>query len=122
MKSNIKFLIPLALLALVFAGDAAATPNAGAAAKTVFDQLGSFANLVTGGAFLAGIVVGVTALFKFKAYSDNPQQNKVTVPIILMMVAAGLIGLPAFLAMSKGSVLKGTGNSLDEGVYKKINN
>ena len=107
--------------ALLLVSDAAfAQQTAGDVAKGVFDQMKDFADVATAGAFLAGIVVGITALFKFKAYSENPQQNKVAVPIILAMVAAGLIGLPAFLNMSKDTVLDGTGNSLDQGVYNDI--
>lgn len=109
--------------ALLLMSEAAfAQQTAGDMARGVFDQMKDFADAATAGAFLAGIVVGITALFKFKAYSENPQQNKIAVPIILAFVAAGLIGLPAFLNMSKDTVLDGTGNSMDQGVYNDIGN
>lgn len=113
--------VMLAIGGMLVSASAFAQENAGAAAKTVYDQLGSFADLATGGAFLVGIFVGIAALMKFKAYNENPQQTKISTPIILALVAAGLIGLPAFLNMSKGSILEDdNNNSLDQSVYQNI--
>lgn len=110
----------VALSALVFSGVASAE-TAGDVADNLFDQLKSFANVATAASFLAGIVVGISALFKFKAYSENPQQTKVAVPIIMALVAACLIGLPAFLSMGKETMLDGETGSMNEGVYDDIN-
>lgn len=115
-----KAALATAFLTLVVSGQALAQQKAGDAADGVFDQLDSFANLATAGAFLVGIFMGILALLKFKAYNENPQQTKISTPIILMLVAAGLIGLPAFLNMSKDTVLEGEGNRLDAPVYDQI--
>lgn len=107
--------------ALLLVSDAVfAQQKAGDVARGVFDQMKDFADAATAGAFLGGIVVGITALFKFKAHSEDPQRNKIAMPIILSLVAAGLIGLPAFLNMSKDTILDGTGGSMDQGVYNDI--
>jgi Ca2+/Na+ antiporter len=126
MKTNLiqasKFLVP-ALLAFVALGTASASgATFGDAAQGVFDQMKDFANVATAASFLAGIVVGITALFKFKAYSENPQQTKIAVPIVLTLVAACLIGLPAFLTMGQNTILEGESGSMNEGVYDNIGN
>lgn len=96
------------------------TQTAGQVADRVGDQFASFANLATGGAFLVGIFVGIASLMKFKAYNENPQQTKISTPIVLALVAAGLIGFPAYLTMTKGTILDGDSNSLDNPVYQNI--
>lgn len=113
-----KFLFP-ALIALAVL-DSASAQTFGDSAKGVFDQMKDFADVATAAAFLAGIVVGITALFKFKAYSENPQQTKIAVPIVLTLVAAGLIGLPAFLTAGQNTILDGDSGSMDSGVYDSI--
>ena len=115
-----KAALATAFLTLVVSGQALAQQTAGDAAEGLFDQLPAFANLATAGAFLVGIFMGILALLKFKAYNENPQQTKISTPIILMLVAAGLIGLPSFLNMSKETVLQGEGNSLSAPVYDQI--
>lgn len=120
-QSN-KSVLLIAFVLLMFSQSAFAQATWGDSAEGIFDQLRSFADVATAGAFLAGIVVGITALFKFKAYSENPQQNKIAVPIILSLVAAGLIGLPAFLTMTQNTVLDGDSGSMETGVYQNIGN
>ena len=112
--------VMLAIGGMLVSASAFAQENAGAAAEVVRDQLGSFADLATGGAFLVGIFVGIASLMKFKAYNENPQQTKISTPIILALVAAGLIGLPAFLNMSRGTILEDEGGSLEGSVYQNI--
>ena len=94
--------------------------TAGDAAKTVTKQLTSFGDLATGAAFLMGIGFGIMALVKIKAYGDDPRSNKIHTPIILMVVAAGLIGLPAFLSMTSKSVGLKPDGSLNSSVYDQI--
>lgn len=119
-KASLLSVMALGLLAM------SATASAGTAgdmAKTFFDQLASFADVAMAVMFLSGLVIGGLAAFKFKAHSDNPQQNKITVPIVYAFVAAILIGLPAFLNMAKESTL-GTGdaNSMTSGTYTNVGN
>lgn len=102
---------------LLTASTAASATTLGDIADSFHSQLGSFADVVTGVLFLAGIVIGGLAAFKFKAHSDNPQQNKITTPLMYAVVAALLIGLPAFLNMAKDTTLGdgAQGNSLNSG-------
>jgi cytochrome c biogenesis protein CcdA len=112
----------LALGLLTVSASASATGTFGDAAQQFQTQLGSFADVAMGVMFLAGLVIGGLAAFKFKAHSDNPGQNKITVPIIYSLVAALLIGLPAFLNMSKDTVLGSgaQGNSLNGSAYSTV--
>lgn len=123
MKTYAKTLLTGLLLMLVSAAALAQSSTTfGGAADNVTQQFGQFANLAISGMFLAGIIVGGIAAFKFKAHSDAPQQTKITVPIIYTVVAAFLIGLPAFLMMAKNSTL-GQGSqagSINGNVYNNI--
>ncbi len=122
MNNRISRLKVAAVAALAFLSSnvAMAQQKAGDVADGVTGQYSSFANLATGGAMLIGIFVGIASLMKFKAYNDNPQQTKISQPIILLLVAAGLIGLPAYLTMGKDTVLEGDSNSLNSPVYQNI--
>ena len=109
-----------AMLVSVPAFAQAQSGTIGASAEKVFGQLTSFADLATSAAFLMGIGFGIMALVKFKAYGDDPRSNKIHTPIILMVVAAGLIGLPAFLSMTSKSVGLKPDGSLNSSVYDQI--
>lgn len=129
MKNNLintgKLMVPalLAFLAVGFAAAQGGDPvNFGGAARGVFTQLTDFADLAMAASFLAGIIVGISALFKFKSYSENPQQTKIAVPIVLTAVAACLIGLPAFLTMGQNTITGGESGSMDAGAYQSIGN
>lgn len=95
--------------------------NAGQVANNVFTQMTSFADVIMAGVFLAGLGVGAGAAFKFKAHSENAQQVPLKVPMMYAIVAALLIGFPAYLKMSKASLFGGAeGNSMNSGTYTRI--
>ena len=116
-------LMMLATAALLLAGPVMAQDNTvGGIAERIQGQLGAFADLLTGAMFLVGIGLGAMAVLKFKAHNDNPQQNRISTPIVLAVASACLIGLPAYLTYMQNSIV-GEGaesNSLDESVYDQI--
>lgn len=115
----------LALIALFMAAPAMAQDNTvGGVADRISGQLDEFANLLTGAMFLVGIGLGAMAALKFKAHNEDPRSTKITTPIILAVVSACLIGLPAYLTYVSNSVVGegAEGNALDESVYGNINN
>jgi intracellular multiplication protein IcmD len=57
---------------------------------------------------LVGIGIAGLSALKFKAHSENPQQNKITVPIVLAMVAALLIALPTYINTSTNTLFDDT--------------
>ncbi len=115
----------LALIALFMAAPAMAQDNTvGGVADRISGQLDEFANLLTGAMFLVGIGLGAMAALKFKAHNEDPRSTKITTPIVLAVVSACLIGLPAYLTYVSNSVVGegAEGNALDESVYGNINN
>ncbi len=78
-------------------------------------------DVVMGTLFVVGLGFGGAAIKKFKDHGEDPQRNKLTAPVIYALAAAFLIGLPAFLNMTKTSTLgSGDGNSLSSGVYNTV--
>jgi intracellular multiplication protein IcmD len=67
----------------------------GGMAELVTSTLTDFAKLVTALSYLAGLIFAVLSILKFKAYRDNPAQVSIGVPIVLLLVAVGLLFLPA---------------------------
>ena len=115
----------LALIALFMAAPAMAQDNTvGGVADRISGQLDELANLLTGAMFLVGIGLGAMAALKFKAHNEDPRSTKITTPIVLAVVSACLIGLPAYLTYVSNSVVGegAEGNALDESVYGNINN
>lgn len=113
----------VAILAFAIACPAMAQDaNVGGIATRIKDQLGAFADLLTGAMFLVGIGLGAMAALKFKAHNEDPRSNKITTPITLAVVSACLIGLPAYLTYVQNSVVGdgANGNSLDQSVYDTI--
>ena len=94
----------------------------GGIAERITGQLGAFADLLTGAMFLVGIGLGAMAALKFKAHNEDPRSTKITTPIVLAVVSACLIALPAYLTFMANSVVGdgADGNSLDSGVYDQI--
>lgn len=112
----------LALIALFMAAPAMAQEDTiGGVADRISGQLDEFANLLTGAMFLVGIGLGAMAALKFKAHNEDPRSTKITTPIVLAVVSACLIGLPAYLTYVSNSVVgDGATNALDESVYGEI--
>jgi intracellular multiplication protein IcmD len=66
-------------------------------AINLFSNFAALADLISGGAYLAGAGLGFQAAMKFKAHNDNPQQTKLSQPIVYALVAACLLSLPSFI-------------------------
>lgn len=114
---SVLFSLSVALVALPAFAD-----TAGDAADNLFGQFSNFAKVLTAGSFLAGLGLGAISAFKFKAHADNPQQVTLKIPLIYALVAAILIGLPAWLNMSRNTLFteSGASNSLDGEIYSEI--
>ena len=100
-----------------FAGGGGSSGGVGAIAKTVTGNLASVANLIGAAAYVAGIAFALTGLMKFKAHKDNPQQTPLSQPIVLIMIAAGLIFLPSMITAAGGTLFEGgkAGSAKGEG-------
>ncbi len=72
----------------------------GGVAENMLSSFGPLARLITAGAYIAGLGFGVSALLKFKAHKDNPQQIPIGTPIALVFISAVLVFLPSFYSMT----------------------
>lgn len=79
----------------------------GLVASQVQTNLSSLAKLITAGSYIAGLGFGVGAIVKFKAHKDAPTQTALSVPIVLLFVAAALMFIPSVF-QSAGQTLYGT--------------
>jgi intracellular multiplication protein IcmD len=48
---------------------------------------------------------------KFKAHKDNPQQTPLSQPIVLIVIAAGLVFLPSIIQSAGASLFAGGATS-----------
>lgn len=87
----------------------------GTVAETITDTFDSLAMLITAGSYIAGLGFAISAILKFKAHKDNPQQVTVGTPIALLFVAAALIFLPSILGVT-GNTLFGVSQGESAGV------
>ena len=69
----------------------------------------SFTKLISAGSYVAGISLALVALVKFKAHKDAPTQTALSMPLILLAVATGLIFLPSVINTIGASLFGGNG-------------
>ncbi len=102
---------------LALAADGAGSGGVGAIAKNVTTNLASIANLIGAAAYVSGIAFALMGLMKFKAHKDNAQQVPLSQPIVLIMIAAGLIFLPSMITAAGGTLFEGgkAGSAKGEG-------
>lgn len=82
---------------------ASATPAA-SSAPTDVGGLAKLSQLITAGAYVAGMAFAVGAIVKFKAHKDNPTQVPLSSAIAMLFVAAGLIFTPAAFNSVGGTI------------------
>ena len=75
-------------------------------ADNIRRSLKSFAQLVTAGAFLAGLGFALASILKFKAHKDNPTQIPIGTPIAMLFVAVALLFMP-YLFRQAGKTVTG---------------
>ena len=96
----------------------------GKVAGNVSTSFGALADLIVAGSYLGGAGLGIQAALKFKAHNENPQQVKLSAPIVYSLVAACLLALPSFIqtgtdslwgeGQAKSSSLTGGGSKLGQ--------
>ena len=104
------FLYFAALVALFLLADqafAASGDNLGDIANNVTNTMTNVAKLIAAASYVAGVGFALAGMVKFKAHRDNPTQVPLSAPIVLLVVAAGLIFLPSIISTA-GSTIFGT--------------
>lgn len=93
------------------AAGGAGTSGIGAVAGRALSNLPNIAKLITAGAYVAGMGFAVAAIAKFKAHKDAPQQVPISMPIVLLFVAAALIFVPSVFKTAGSTLFSGGGQA-----------
>lgn len=92
------------------------TADLGTVAGYITDTFDQLAMLITAGSYIAGLGFAISAILKFKAHKDNPQQVTVGTPIALLFVAAALIFLPSILGVTGNTLFGSSDGGTSAGV------
>lgn len=88
----------------LYSGYAFAVQTLGQIAGQVTTSFGQIAQLITAGAYIAGMGFALGSILKFKQHKDNPTQIPIGTPIALLFIAAALIFLPTIFGIAGVSV------------------
>lgn len=94
---------------VVFAAASGSAPSGtiGEVASNLQQSFGSLAEVITAGAYIAGMGFVMGAIFKFKAHKDAPTQIPIGTPIALLFIGAAMIFLPQVFSIA-GTTLFGS--------------
>jgi len=81
-------------------------------AGNITNSLQDVSKLAEAIAWVAGFFMGLGALFKFKAYRDNPQQTPLGTPITWLAIAVFLIFLPELFGSGAQTIWGGDANQV----------
>lgn len=85
----------------------------GDVAKNITGTMTNVGKLITAASYVAGVGFALMGMLKFKAHKDNPQQVPLSQPIVLIMIAAGLVFLPSLISTAGQTVFGGSQKSAD---------
>jgi intracellular multiplication protein IcmD len=86
---------------LAFADDT----GIGARASAIQESIKPIIQLIKWAAYIMGVGFALAGMLKFKAHKEQPVQVPLSQPIVLLLIAAGLVGLPAVVDIMKGTLL-----------------
>lgn len=102
-----------ALCSLFLLSDFAfAAETIGDVAIHVKSSFNALKKLIIAVAYVSGVGFGLIGTMKFKAHKDNPTQVPLSQPIVLLVVAAALLHLPAVLGTAGQTLFKGASNEI----------
>lgn len=82
-------------------------------AENIVDSAMSLPGLLAAFAYLSGLIVGVSAIFKTVDHVSNPTQTLISVPVIRFLLAGGLFALPIIAETVVTTINGGTTGSFD---------
>ena len=94
----LRLIIALSNIALTFAQSEDLT--VGDMANNLTSILNPTGSIIIGGAYLAGLVIFISAVFKFKQYKDNSTQIPIGTAFALFALSVALIFLPGLYTMT----------------------
>ncbi len=90
---------------LVFAGGGGGGgASLGEVAGNVTKTMDNVAKLITAVSYVAGVGFAVMGMLKLKAHKDQPQQVPLSQPMVLLVIAAGLVFLPSLIKSTGATV------------------
>lgn len=69
----------------------------GTVAAKLTGTMKSITALISAGSYVAGVALALAGLVKFKAHKEAPTQTALSVPLVLLAIAAGLVFLPSVI-------------------------
>lgn len=105
---------------VVFAGGGEGK-SLGDVAGSITQSMTNLAKLITAVSYVAGIGFAMMGLLKLKAHKDNPTQVPLSQPMVLLIIAAGLIFLPSVISTIGATIFEGgqkadaTGGGIEHG-------
>jgi intracellular multiplication protein IcmD len=88
---------------LVLAGGEAGQ-SLGDVAENVTGTMTNVAKLITAVSYVAGVGFAVMGMLKLKAHKDQPAQVPLSQPMVLLVIAAGLVFLPSLIKSTGATV------------------
>lgn len=77
----------------------------GARAEAIKESIAPIIQLIKWASYVMGVGFALAGMLKFKAHKEQPVQVPLSQPIVLLLIAAGLVGLPAVVDIMKGTLL-----------------
>ncbi|MFO1258825.1 MAG: DUF6750 family protein [Gammaproteobacteria bacterium] len=93
-----------AIFALFCLSNFAIAGSVGDVSDNVTDSMESIGKLITGASYVAGIGFALLGLLKLKAHKDNATQVPLSQPIVLLVIAAGLVFLPSIISTAGDTI------------------
>jgi intracellular multiplication protein IcmD len=100
-----------AILALFCLSNFALAGSIGDVSDTVAGSMESIGKLITGASYVAGIGFALLGLLKLKAHKDNATQVPLSQPIVLLVIAAGLVFLPSIISTAGDTIWGDSGGA-----------
>lgn len=86
--------------------------------KNITTAANTIAVLLNVAAYVAGVGFALAGILAFKSHKDNPQQNPLSKCVVLIVVAACLLFLPAIMKVAGSSLFGTSASSSGASTYK----
>lgn len=92
-----KLAVFLSLLFISAWAFAQSSQSLGDLATNITGSMSAITTFLTAGAYVGGVCFFIVAVFQFKQHKENPQQNPLSKPMMILAMATALIFLPTFI-------------------------
>lgn len=86
--------------------------------KNITSAANTIAVLLNVAAYVAGVGFALAGILAFKSHKDNPQQNPLSKCVVLIVVAACLLFLPAIMKVAGSSIFSTSSTGSSASTYK----